>query len=596
MLLIKVTRLSSNAQDYFVDGKAEQLVLNYTYAPAADSYTSAIDSITAEIASVEGTVLAPKIDKWIAFKTVWVDRMSNLRTTASERDYVKAVASVNAPVNAPVGAKFMLRRLALLRTRSLSFTCHLGEANNKIVITVEDFMSRAILVPDSYRLASLSLSRLHLKLAGGDVVGDFDLAGFSLQTRSLDLDAVQAARGKTVIELLLSTGQLISEVSAYTGARLLLVTADPVRIYASDDWTKAAEQALVSLNFRADLRQVGVIITAETAPILSAYSLKILAETVASAARGREAIASLMRLHDDIQPGVPLITASAPDNLVEEPLNYPIGEVNENCSGHRILGRLQMHVATLRMTLFRDDIGKLPLGHNIIFTSIDIDLRRSVGDDGTTKRDIELAFTRLDTRQLHDVDSTAASKAVTASDWIRLLAATKDDEIVTYPATTVSMRSSQKSPGRIVEHSFRLDQTGFFTFTTHPKTLGHLVKTGQNWQRKLDDASRPAVRASGSKAAQAAAAAVTDERVKEISRPADLLPESAISGDITFVPKEIILNMAEMTRVGLEPPYEVMGLKRALLPAFTHNLVTVHVERLLLELTDLYQRTLKKIN
>lgn len=595
-MLIKVFRLSSNAQDYFVDGKAERLVLNYTYAPAADSYTSAIDSITAEIGSVDGTVLAPKIDKWIAFKTVWVDRMNNLRTTTSERDYVKAAASVRPPISVPAGTKFVLRRLALLLIRSLSFTCHLGEANNKIVITVEDFISRAILVPNSYRLASLSLSRLHLTLAGGDVVAEFDLAGFSLQTRSLDLNAMQAARGKTVIELLLSTGHLLSEVSAYTGARLLLVTAEPVRIYANDDWTKASEESQVYLNFRADLGQVGVIVTAETAPILAAYSHKILAETVASAARGREAIASLMRLHDDLQPGVPLVTASAPDNLVEEPLSYSTGEVNGHCGGHRILGRLQMHVATLRMTLFRDDIGKLPLGHNIIFTSIDIDLHRSVGDDGTTNRDIELAWTRLDTRQLHAIDSAAASKAVTASDWIRLLAATKDDEIVTYPATTVNMRSSQKAPGRTVEHSFRLDQNGFLTFTTHPKTLGHLVYTGQNWQRKLDEASRPAARASGSKAAQAAAAVGTDERVKEISRPADLLPASAISGDITFVPKEIIMNMAEMTRVGLQPPYEVMGLKRALLPAFTHNLVTVHVERLLLQLTDLYQRTLKKIN
>ncbi|KAK4696464.1 hypothetical protein P7C70_g8373, partial [Phenoliferia sp. Uapishka_3] len=613
--VLKVDGVSASLEHNFSPEKcllaeAKGITASASFNPTADREggSNGIMSIVVDLPDIAAEVNFRHLQVWLAFKSVWIDRM-DLGTTQEAPAASQVLTSI--PEAAPLDGR--LTTIVLVDVKKVRLTCDLGQSIGRIVFLATAIDGRLRWVPGQSRRLGIGIGRLELSgqgRAGGTAFVDGVLfetllrdEGMDAQLRATDLLHIQIGLGK------------MGAVLEYGFQKILLFDADPIAISVDDDWSKVTRDSVeLELAFEVKMGAFNVIATVATIPTIVNVSrrIQILMDEKAAQAEAMITESGLPPRPTTTNKAKNAVSAVA-SKLGSSPESGGLG-----CQ-IRIRNALHIECDRIRIAIFPDHFNDGEVFRLDAGSTIRASLVRGVDISDTIDRNLQLYLGFFSIRKVsHRKVSSAQEKDWAVPDWYELFRTSTERNIFKVPTTEVSMRSTQAVESNLLEHTFTMTFGGQVDVALNYALLRNLGSLASTYQELMD---REAPTGSNPLLSPEIRAATDPSGIVSPGKPLlfpelpvgtideDSIPRTA-DGDLVemdlppllaqrvnhgesrleFKALEMNVHQPKLNLLGeATPPLEWLGLQRARFPAWIHTGVTSPLEELLIFLSATYQ-------
>lgn len=435
-----------------------------------------VASFDLDLERISGDIDFTRCQDLFSFKAVWLDKLEQLVPTPTS----KAVPVRPGPPSQPSTSQVIT--LFVGRIKQLQLVLRLPTEIGTVVLDGSHLVGRWKLVPRESRAVSIDLQTLKAAASSGRLIGTFETDGLYFETNLHDI----CEAGDYGCGSFMSLSAFIGQTDAlfdYDQRRFLLIQTEPIRIGASDDWSAMRSDRQLRLDFSLRFGQFSVYATAQTVPTI--LSMVMAMETLLRLKR-ESARASLAESMGRLMP---LKTVPPPPPPGRDSPSEKSAESSQPCmasqgiptsipSGTRVIGRIDLEAARLRLAVFLHDFKDMEAFRGDA-GAVKAILERSVSDDGVISRDLQLHLGFFSIRKLRTKGiSEGQEKAFTIAEWFNHLRIASERNIFKFPTSEAHMASEQREGTLQLSHRFSLVFTGQLDISLNYallKQLGEVV-------------------------------------------------------------------------------------------------------------------------
>ncbi|BGP16903.1 Macrophage colony-stimulating factor 1 receptor [Rhodosporidiobolus nylandii] len=565
-------------------------------------------SVVVNLPDVAGEMNFRHLQDWLCLKAVWLDRMDLGPVTAPAQSTAPVRTKTSSPA---VPSTSHLTTVVRAEIGSVRFTCDLGPAIGRITLVAEKLAARLRWVPEDARGFNLAIGGITVS-AQGRTGGSLHVGGFWFATRLRDDQQVGKADEPDLLHIEIKLGKVDASIE-YDFRRILVLTADPVEVAVTDDWSRArSEAAELTLGFQVKMGEFNVIGTTATVPTLLNVSnrVQVLIDEKAASADAALAAAGMQPRPTSIGKAENAISAVAAKFGRDSPTDMPECPV-------RIVNRLQIELQRIRVAIFPDhwndgEVFRLDAGGGIR-----AQLVRGVDAQNVIQRELLLFLGFFSLRKINHRKILPSQEAeYDVHQWYALFRTSSERNIFKIGATEVKMDSEQAVGTYRLKHKFSMLFGGHVDVAFNYGLLRNLSTLASQYEMQMERLSGSAKSATGPTPSAHFTADPTAPLVPPPTAAAAEVAQTTISedaipkreGDVIKMKPMPLVQAKKGERRSLEfeaiemdvkqpqlqvlgdatPPLEWIGLQRDRFPAFVHTGVTSPLEELLIVLSSTY--------